>query len=230
MGITQVEKRAVIDSARSAGAREVRLVSESIAAIIGAGLDVTDPVGHMVAVIGGGTSEVAIVSLGGIVRSRSIRVAGDAMTAAIVRYVHDFFHLDIDENTAEEVKKELGSAVPLSAPAEKEISGKDSKSKELRSVRVTDTHVREALAESIRTIGESVLTTLEETSVELVTDLSVGGLLLAGGGALIRGLDTYLAQKTNLPVVLAEDPLTTVVKGAAAVMRDPARYRYIFVS
>ncbi len=212
-GVTEVEKRAVKDAALSAGAREAYTIEEPMAAAIGAGLPVTEPIGNMIVDIGGGTTEVAIISLGGIVTHKSIRVGGDEMDEAIVGFVKKHYNLLIGERTAEDVKIAVGSAYPL--PEEEiEVRGRDLVTGLPKTLKLTGSEVRQALAEPVRAIVEAVKATLERTPPELAADVFDRGIVLTGGGSLLRGLDKLIALETNMPVVIADDPLTSVVQGA----------------
>ena len=222
-GITEVEKRAVKESATHAGAREVHLIEEPMAAAIGVGLPVQDAAGNMIIDIGGGTTEVALISLSGIVFSRSVRVAGDELDEAIVNYVKRAYNLMIGERTAEEIKIKIGSAFPPENPEKEltmEIKGRDLVAGLPKTLTITSQEVREALAEPINTIVESVRITLERCPPELASDLVDRGLVLAGGGALLRGLDQLLMQETGLPVHVAEDPLSAVAEGTGKVLSE----------
>ena len=222
-GITEVEKRAVKESATHAGAREVHLIEEPMAAAIGVGLPVQDAAGNMIIDIGGGTTEVALISLSGIVFSRSVRVAGDELDEAIVNYVKRAYNLMIGERTAEEIKIKIGSAYPPDT-AEKEtsmeIKGRDLVAGLPKTLTITSNEVREALMEPVNTIVESVRITLERCPPELASDLVDRGLVLAGGGALLRGLDQLLMKETGLPVHVAEDPLSAVAEGTGKVLNE----------
>lgn len=229
-GITQVEKRAVIESAQLAGARDVRLVEEPMAAAIGAGLPIDRPAGNMVVDIGGGTTEVAVISLSAVAYAESVRVAGDEMNETIQRYVQDQFQLLIGENMAEEIKIKLGSAAPLPEPLSMEVSGKSLIDGTPISVVITDGHIREAIKDPVNIIVTAVLKALEKTPPELVADISRNGLLLAGGGALLRGLDQLISKHSNIAVVVDEDPLTTVVRGTGRTMEQRERYANVFIN
>lgn len=229
-GITQVEKKAVIDAARLAGARDVSLVEEPMAAAMGANLPVNEPRGSMVLDIGGGTSEVAVISLGGIAVSKSARVAGDAMNHAVQRYLRSEFRLEVGEITAENVKIALGSAIPLDNAATLEVSGKDVVRGRPKVVTVSEDNIREAIGDTTRAIREVVLQALEKTPPELAADIHKNGLLLAGGGSLLKGLDRYLSQETGLNVYLDDDPLTTVLRGTARAMLHRGTYRSVFIN
>ena len=228
-GVTEVEKRAVIDAAVSAGAREAYLIDEPMAAAIGAKLPVTDAAGNMIVDIGGGTSEIAVISLGGVVVARSLRVAGDEMNEDIIRYMRDECNLLIGEKTAEDVKIMIGSAFPLKQPLEMAVRGRDLVTGIPREVRVNDAQVREALSHSIRIIVNNVRTIIEETPPELLADIMQKGIILAGGGSLIRGLDKYIANETEIPVRMMEDPLTAVVRGTGVVLENLDSLRDVLV-
>ena len=219
-GITQVEKRAVRDSAESAGAREVFLIDEPMAAAIGVGLPVQDPTGNMIIDIGGGTTEVAIISMSGIVYSKSIRIAGDEMDEAIVNYIKRKYNLLIGERTAEEVKISIGSAYPMEKPMTMEVKGRDLVAGIPKTLEVSDEEIREALTETFGTIVEAVKIALERTPPELAADIVDKGVVVAGGGSLIKGLDTLLREATGLPITLADDPLSAVALGAGEVLKD----------
>lgn len=217
-GITEVEKRAVRESAESAGAREVFLVEEPMAAAIGSGLPVTEPCGSMIVDIGGGTTEVAVISLKGIVYSQSIRVGGDKMDDAIVNYIKRTYNLFIGERTAEQIKISIGSALPTGDNHRVEITGRDLVGGLPKRIEISEEEVREALIEPLKQIIEVVRQALERTPPELASDIVDRGITLAGGGALLRNLDILLQRETNLPVVLAEDPLTAVVVGSGRIL------------
>ncbi|MFC1853988.1 rod shape-determining protein [candidate division CSSED10-310 bacterium] len=219
-GITPVEKKAVTDSAYQAGATEVHLMEEPMAAAVGAGLPVDQPSGNMIVDIGGGTTEVAVISLAGIVYSRSIRIGGNEMDEAIVQYIKRKHNLVIGERTAEQIKITLGSAAPLEERETMEIKGRGLVVGLPKSITVTDTEILEALDETISAIVESVRIALERTPPELSADIVDKGIILAGGGALIRRLDIRLRDETGLPVTLAEDPLSCVVLGAGEVLKN----------
>ncbi len=229
-GVTQVEKRAVIDAAQMAGAEDIALVEEPMAAALGADLPIREPVGNMVLDIGGGTSEVAVISLGGVAAAQSVRVAGDAMTHAVQRYLREVFRLEVGENTAENVKMLLGSAWPQPDAPALEVSGKDLVLGRPRTVTVSAGHIREALAEPLQAIRDAVLRALETTPPELAADVGRNGMLLAGGGALLKGLDQYLARETRLRVFVDADPLTTVLRGTARAMNDRRACHSIFIN
>jgi rod shape-determining protein MreB len=221
-GVTEVEKRAVHDAALNAGARAAYLVEEPMAAAIGAGLPVMEPAGSMIVDIGGGTTEVAVISMGGIVVATSIRTAGDEMDAEIVSYARQVHNMLIGERTAEEVKIEAGSAYPLEHEITLELKGRDLATGLPKAVEVSSVELRDALSGSVNQIIDSVRQTIEVTPPELVADIMSTGIILAGGGAMVRGLDRRLAQETKFPVYVAEDPLTCVVKGASEVLEEAA--------
>ena len=229
-GITQVEKRAVVESAQQAGASTVRLIEEPMAAAIGAGLPFNQPFGNMVVDIGGGTTEVAIISLSAIAYAESVRVAGDAMNTAIQRYFQSEFQLIIGENMSERIKLAVGSAFPLPEQLVVEVSGKDMVSGTPRSVRVTDGHVREALTDPVRAILLAVHKALEKTPPELAADIAGNGILLAGGGALLKGLDTLIHKSTGLKIMIDDEPLTTVVRGTGKTLTDQAFYSSVYIN
>jgi rod shape-determining protein MreB len=219
-GITEVEKRAVKDSATHAGAREVYLIEEPMASAIGVGLPVQEPAGNMIIDMGGGTTEVAIISLAGIVFSRSVRVAGDELDEALVQYMKRVYNLMIGERTAEEIKIKIGSAYPLEKETSMEVKGRDLVAGLPKTLTITSQEVREAIQEPINTIVETVRYTLERCPPELSADLVDRGIVLAGGGALLRGLDKLLTEETGLPVHVADDPLSAVVMGTGIVLNE----------
>jgi len=219
-GITEVEKRAVRDSAEHAGAREVYLIDEPMAAAIGVGLPVDQPVGSMVVDIGGGTTEIAVIALSGIVTDVSIRIAGDEMDDAIIQYFKRSYNLLVGQKTAETIKCTLGSAAPHSEKASMQVKGRDLVAGIPKTVEITSQEVQEALSESVNAIVDSVKLCLERTPPELAADILDRGIVLTGGGAQLKGLDERLRRETNLPVIVAEDPLTCVVRGAGKVLDD----------
>jgi rod shape-determining protein MreB len=219
-GITEVEKRAVRDSALAAGAREVYLIEEPMAAAIGAGLPVTEPSGNMVVDIGGGTTEVAVISLAGIVAARSIRVAGDKMDDAIVSFVKRKYNLLIGDRTAEEIKKKIGNAHPPKEVESMEIKGRDLVAGVPKTISVNSDEVREALSEPVAAIVESVRSVLERTPPELAADIVDRGIVLTGGGALLRNLDILLREETGLPVTVADIPECAVVRGTGKALDE----------
>ena len=217
-GITQVEKRAVRDSAQQAGAREVYLVEEPMAAAVGANLPIEEPSGNMIVDVGGGTTEVAVISLAGIVYSLSVRVGGDEMDEAIIQHVKRKYNLLIGERTAEEIKMKMGSAYPFSEPRSMDVKGRDLVAGIPKTVTVNDEEIRECLGETVTTIVETVKTSLEQTPPELAADIVDRGIFLAGGGSLLAGLDQLLREETKLPVFYAEDPLTCVARGSGKML------------
>ncbi len=217
-GITQVEKRAVRESAESAGAREVYLVEEPMAAAIGAGLPITDPIANMVVDIGGGTTEVAVISLAGIVYSRSVRVAGDKMDDAILQYIKRQYNLLIGEHSAETIKMELADLMPDKSDKEKEIKGRDLVSGVPKTIKIRSSEIRDAISEQVDAIIDAVKNALEQTPPELSADIVDKGIVLTGGGALLKNLDKLLRKETGLPIIIAEDPLSSVVLGAGKVL------------
>ena len=220
-GVTEVERRAIEEATRNAGAREVVLMEEPMAAAIGAGLPVGEPTGSMIVDIGGGTTEVAIISLGGIVTSKSLRVAGDELDQSIIAYVKKEFNLMIGERTAEDIKMQLGSAYKIDDENESlEIKGRDMITGLPKVVTITEEQVREALKEPVYAIIESIKTTLEKTPPELAADIIEKGIMLAGGGALLKGLDQLINAETNMPVHIAESPLDCVVLGAGKALEN----------
>jgi rod shape-determining protein MreB len=218
--ITQVEKRAVRDSAMRAGASEVFLVEQAMMAAIGAGLPITEPSGNMIVDIGGGTTDVAVISLAGTVYSRSVRIAGNEMDVGIIQYLKRKYNLLIGERTAEQIKIQLGSAYPLKEELKMDIKGRDLVEGVPKTLTISDEEIREALAEPVATIVEAVRMALERTPPELSADIMDKGIVLSGGGALLRNLDQRLRDETGLPVVLAEDPLASVVLGTGKVLSD----------
>ncbi len=219
-GVTEVEKRAVIDAAISAGAREAFLIDEPMAAAIGARLPVQEPAGNMIVDIGGGTTEVAIISLGGVVTSRSLRVAGDKMNEDVIHFARDKYNLLLGERTAENIKIAIGSAYKMNDRLEMIIRGIDLISGLPKEMEVNDDQIREALFRSIKVIVNNIKSAVEETPPELVSDIMQKGIILAGGGGLIRGLDKLIAEQTEMPVRRMEDPLTAVVRGIGAVLEN----------
>jgi rod shape-determining protein MreB len=229
-GITQVEKRAVIESAQQAGAREVRLVEEPMAAAIGAKLPIHQPMGNMVVDIGGGTTEVAVISLSSVAYAESIRVAGDEMNEAIQRYVKDQHKMLIGENAAEKIKIQLGSAIPFPEPKSLRISGKNMVDGRPKTVEINDGQVRESIKEPVNLIVLAVRNALEKTPPELVTDVANNGMLLAGGGAMLRGLDQLISQHSEISVIVDEEPLTTVLRGTGIALEQEKNMEFVFVN
>lgn len=220
LDVTEVEKKAVEDAALSAGAREVYLIEEPMAAAIGARLPVQDSSGNMVVDMGGGTTEIAVISLGGVVTFKSLKIAGDALNKNIVQYARDEFNLLLGEKVAEEIKMKVGSTIELKEPLEAKMRGRDIISGLPKEVIVKDAHIREAIAKSIKLIIENIKAALENTPPELVADIYERGMVLTGGGALLRGLDKVISKATQIPVRVAADPLTCVVRGAGIVLDD----------
>lgn len=217
-GVTEVEKRAVIDATLSAGAKDARVIEEPMAAAIGAGLPVQEPTGNMIVDIGGGTTEVAVISLGGIVSHRSVRVAGDEMDEAIIQHIRRNYNLLIGERTAEDIKKTIGTACPQESEMIMDVRGRDLVTGLPKTVSVSSEEVREALSEPIAAILEAVRVTLERTPPELAADIMDRGIMMAGGGALLTGLDALLSQETGMPVHITEDPSTAVVLGTGLAL------------
>ncbi|MFW6270030.1 MAG: rod shape-determining protein [Bacillota bacterium] len=231
-GVTEVEKRAVIDAALEAGAREAYLIEEPMAAAIGAGLPVHEPTGNMIVDIGGGTTEVAVISLGGIVNSKAIRLGGDEMDEAIVQYVKHKYSLMIGERTAEEIKIEIGSAqeTDLDEITSKDIRGRDLVSGLPKTITIEAEEIKEALAEPVNNIINSVKITLEKTPPELASDVMDHGIILTGGGSLLKGLDDMLREEVDMPVHLADDPLDCVVKGTGIALEEINSLKRILIS
>ena len=219
-GITQVEKRAIRDSAEQAGAREVYLIEEPMAAAIGAGLGVQEPSGNMIVDIGGGTTEVAVISLSGIVYSQSVRIAGDEMDEAIIQYLKRKYNILVGERTAENAKIQIGSAYPFDEPQKMEIKGRDLVVGIPKMITINDSDIREALHDPINAIVEAVRTALERTPPELAADIAEKGIVMAGGGSLLHGLDTLISLETHLKVRVAEDPLSCVVLGSGKALDE----------
>jgi len=219
-GITEVEKRAVKDSAEHAGAREVYLVEEPISAAIGVGLPIQDPSGNMIIDIGGGTTEIAVISLAGIVFSRSIRIGGDELDEAIIEHLKKTYNLMIGERTAEEIKIKIGSGYPLEEELTMEVRGRDLVAGLPKTITISSEEVREAVAGPISAILEATRMTLERTPPELSADLIERGIILAGGGSLLRGMDKLISEETGLPVHVAEDPMTAVAIGTGKVLSE----------
>lgn len=229
-GITEVEERAVEESVIQAGGREVYLIEEPMAAAIGAGLEVAEPCGSIIVDIGGGTTEVAVISLGGIVVSHSLKVAGDELDEDIVNYVKREMGLAIGETTAEQIKMTVGCASPLMTETHIEVRGRDLSNGLPRNITVTSAQAEEAMRDSISEIVEIVKATLEKTPPELASDIIEKGIVLAGGGALIQNLDKLLSSKTGMPVYVAEDPLDCVVKGTGKTLEDLERLKNVLVN
>ncbi len=229
-GITQVEKRAVIESAQQAGAREVRLVEEPMAAAIGAKLPIHQPMGNMVVDIGGGTTEVAVISLSSVAYAESVRIAGDEMNEAIQRYIKDQHKILIGENAAEKIKIQLGSAVPFPEPRSLRVSGKNMIDGRPKTVELNDGEVRESIKDPVNMIVLAVRNALEKTPPELVTDVANNGMLLAGGGAMLRGLDQLISQQSEMSVIVDEEPLTTVLRGTGIALEQEKNMEFVFVN
>ncbi len=229
-GITQVEKKAVIDSAMQAGGREILLIEEPMAAAIGAGLDITLPTGNMVVDIGGGTTEVAVISLSSVAYSESVRVAGDEANEAIMDYFKRKYNLFIGENTAERVKIAIGSAFPLDEELSFDVSGRDMISGIPKNITVTDNEIREALKPPVDEIVRSVKRALEKTPPELSADILDNGVYLTGGGALLKGLDKLITKETGLKVQVTSEPLTDVVKGTGKAIEEYKIFKNVFIN
>jgi rod shape-determining protein MreB len=223
-GITEVEKRAVLDAARKAGAREVHLVAEPMAAAIGMGIPVGDPSGNMIIDIGGGTSEIAVIALYGIVCDTSVRVGGDEMDEAIITYLKKNYNLLVGEGMAEKIKMQIGAAYPLERELEMEVKGRDLVAGVPHTLKISSAEIREALAEPVNAIVEAVRRALEQTPPELSADLMDKGIVMTGGGSQLRGLDELLRQETNLPVNVIDDPMVCVCKGTARILEDMGKY------
>ncbi|MCL2389337.1 MAG: rod shape-determining protein [Elusimicrobia bacterium] len=219
-GITEVERRAVRESAEQAGAREVYLIEEPMAAAIGAGIPIQEPEGNMVVDIGGGTTEVAVISLGGMVVAKSLGVAGDEIDEAIVQYFRRKYNLLIGENMAEDVKIKIGSVFQLAEELTMEVKGRDQVTGLPRTIKVTSEEIRSAVSDPVKSIIEVIKNTLEETPAEIAADLVDRGIVLAGGGALLRGLPELLAQETELPITVADEPITCVARGTGMYMEE----------
>ncbi len=229
-GVTEVEKRAVEDATTNAGARQAFLIEEPMAAAVGSHLPVHEAAGSMIVDIGGGTSEVAVISLGGIVASRSIRIAGDELTEDIITYAKEKFNLQVGERTAEAIKINVGSACKIDDELEAPIRGRDIVTGLPKEIIITSEQVRQALTKSVRTIIDAIKNTIEETPPELIADIMDKGIYLAGGGALLRGLDKLINQQTKMPVHIADDPLTSVVRGTGLVLEDIDSLKDVLVS
>ena len=229
-GITEVEERAVQESVLNAGAREVYLIEEPMAAAIGANMDIAEPSGNIIVDIGGGTTEVAVISLGGIVVSNSIKVAGDNLDEDIINYIKRERNLAIGDTTAEQIKKQIGCAMPLVTEASMEIKGRDLTSGLPETITVTSTEIEFAMRESVEKIVDAVKQALEKTPPELASDIMEKGIILAGGGALIKNLDKLLSIRTEMPVYIAEDPLDCVVKGTGKTLEDLEKLRSVLIN
>jgi rod shape-determining protein MreB len=228
-GVTEVEKRAVRDSAEHAGAKEVHLIAEPLAAAIGVGLDVEAPVGNMIVDIGGGTTEIAVIALSGIVNEESVRIAGDEMNNAIIQFFKKNHNILIGERTAEAIKCEVGSAMPLKEEVTIRVKGRDLVNGIPKTTEASSVEIRESLSEAVSQIVEAVKLTLERTPPELAADILDRGIMLSGGGALLKGLDERLRLETNLPVHISEDPLTAVVRGTGKILENLNRYSKVLL-
>ncbi|MBN1980244.1 MAG: rod shape-determining protein [Chitinivibrionales bacterium] len=229
-GITEVEKRAVVDSAESAGVREVYLVAEPMSAAIGMGIPVNEPSGNMVIDIGGGTAEIAVIALFGMVCDMSVRIGGDELDEAIVSYLKKTYNLLIGESTAEQIKIQVGSAYPLEEEMEMEVKGRDLVAGIPKTLRITSTEIRDALNEPISIIVEAVKQALEQTPPELSADILDKGIIMTGGTSMLRGLDERLRQETNLPVNVIDEPLTCVARGALKIIENLEIYKPVLLS
>ncbi len=229
-GITEVEERAVEESVIQAGAKEVYLIEEPMAAAIGANLEVSEPNGNIIVDIGGGTTEVAVISLGGIVVSNSLRVAGDELDEDIINYAKHRLNLSIGATTAEEIKKQIGCAMPLMTEESMQVRGRDLITGLPQTLTVTSSQIYEAMHDSIQKIVDIVKQTLERTPPELASDIMERGIIIAGGGALIKGLDTLIAKETDMPVYLAENPLECVARGAEKTLEDLEKLRDVLMN
>ncbi|MFH0855701.1 MAG: rod shape-determining protein [Candidatus Omnitrophota bacterium] len=229
-GITEVERRAVKESAERAGARDVFLIEEPVAAAIGVGLPIQEPVGNMIIDIGGGTTEIAVISLAGIVFSKSIRIGGDEMNEAIIEYLKKTYNLMVGERTAEEIKIRIGSAYPLEEEMSLEVKGRDLIAGLPKAVTITSEEVRESLQEPLRAILEVTKISLERTPPELASDLIEHGIVMAGGGSLLKGLDKLISEETGLPVHVADDPVTAVANGTGKVLTEIKYLKKVTVS
>jgi len=228
-GVTEVEKRAVRDSAEHAGAKEVHLLFEPMAAAIGVGIDVEAAEGNMIVDIGGGTTEIAVISLAGIVTQESVRIAGDEMNNAVLQFFKKNYNLLVGERTAEKIKCEVGSAMPLKEEVTIQVKGRDLVGGIPKTTEVSSVEIREALNENVTQIVESIKQTLERTPPELSADILDRGVMLTGGGALLKGLDERIKMETNLPVHVAEDPLTAVVRGTGKTIENIHKYSKVFI-
>ncbi|RJP80319.1 MAG: rod shape-determining protein [Candidatus Zixiibacteriota bacterium] len=228
-GVTKSEKRIIRNSAEQAGAREVYLIAEPMAAAMGVGLPVLEPMGNMVVDIGGGTTEIAVISLGGIVTDTSIRIAGDEMDDAIVQFMRRNYNLLIGDRTAEEIKCTIGSAMPLEQELTMVAKGRDLIAGIPKAIEINSVEIREALAEPVSAVVDALKVSLEKTPPELAADLRDRGIILTGGGSLLKGLDRRLREETNLPISIADDPLTCVVRGTAKVLEEFATYEKVLL-
>ena len=229
-GITEVEKRAVIDAARMAGAKEVHLVHEPMAAAIGMGIPVDGPVGNMIVDIGGGTSDIAVIALNGIACNASVRVGGDEMDEAVVNYLRKTYNLAVDENTAEQIKWQIGSASPLEEELTMDVKGRDVMADLPRTMTITSQEIREALNEPVTAIVDAVKQALASTPPALSADILDCGIIMSGGGSKLRGLDARISKETGLSVNVIDDPLLCVCKGAARILEDLDKYRPVLIA
>ncbi len=229
-GVTEVEKRAVENASANAGARETYLVEEPLAAAIGCRLPVTNSTGSMIVDIGGGTTEVAVISLGGIVVSRSLRTAGDELIESVMHYMRDEFTLSIGERTAENVKNTIGAAHPLEKARTMPVRGRDITTGMPKEISLSSDQLRLALAKTVRTIVEAIKTTLEETPPELVSDIMDNGIVLTGGGSILENLGALIEQETKMKVTMADEPLRSVVLGTGLILEDLSAYRSVLIS
>jgi rod shape-determining protein MreB len=229
-GVTEVEKRAVEDATRNAGAKDVYLIEEPMAAAIGSRLPIQEAAGNMIVDIGGGTTEVAVVSLGGIVVCKSLRIAGDKLNEDIVQYARDEFKLLLGEKTAEDIKIAIGSACPTEDKMEASMRGRDLITGLPKEIIINSDDIREAIRRSVKILVNAIRSTVEESPPELVADIMERGIILAGGGSLLRGLDKLVAQETRMPVKITEDPLTAVVRGCGIVLEDIEALKNVLVS
>ena len=229
-GITEVEKRAVIDAARMAGAKEVHLVHEPMAAAIGMGIPVDGPVGNMIVDIGGGTSDIAVIALNGIACNASVRVGGDEMDEAVVNYLRKTYNLAVDENTAEQIKWQIGSASPLEEELTMDVKGRDVMADLPRTMTITSQEIREALNEPVTAIVDAVKQALASTPPALSADILDCGIIMSGGGSKLRGLDARISKETGLSVNVIDDPLLCVCKGAARILEDLDKYRSVLIA
>jgi rod shape-determining protein MreB len=220
LDLTEVERKAVEDAALNAGAREVYLIEEPMAAAVGARLPITEPVGNMMVDIGGGTTEIAVISLGGVVTWKSLPIAGDVLNKNIVQFARDTFNLLLGERVAEQIKIRIGSAAPLEEAVQIEMRGRDMITGLPKEIMVSDSQIREALTRSIKSIVDNIKSALEVTPPELVADIYERGIVLAGGGALLKGLDEVISKAAEIPVRIADDPLTSVVRGCGILLDD----------
>ena len=228
-GITSVEIRAVRDATRNAGAGEVHIVEEPMAAAVGMRLPIHEPVGNMVIDIGGGTSDIAIISLGGVVKSKNLRIAGDKFNSDIVAYVRNQFKVLLGEKTAEGVKISIGSVLPTHAPLEMTVKGRDLVTGLPKELIITDTDIREAISQSIETLIETIKEVLESTPPEILSDIMLRGVYLSGGGALVKGLAELIESEINVPVYVTADPLTTVARGTGIILEDIDSFRSVLI-